>query len=431
MVDSKIKVVELFAGVGGFHLGLKRASKAFDVVWADQYEPGRKNQFAFNIYKNNFPTTNVVNDDISKVDKKLIPDFDLLVGGFPCQDYSVATSGAKGLYGKKGVLWWDIRDVIKEKWPKFIFLENVDRLLASPGVSSNQPGRDFGMILRTLSDLGYGVTWKMINAADYGFPQRRRRIFIFAARQDTSFRSELQTFSRATSNQLVGIMMEMKPFSSSLKNEKIDKIETVNLNKYGELKSFSDNFRVNKGFKKIGFMVDGKVFMANYIAKTRKPTTLGDIIEPNNSNTSLYLTNEMEEKFKNLKKGFNTVKISKTGYKYKYGMGGMSFPDSLDKPARTMVTSEHTISRMSHVIKDPETKKLRLISPEEAEKINTFPKYWTKLDGVSESNRYFTMGNALVVDLVKEIAEEIVEIDKHENKNREIFSYKKVDSINH
>lgn len=424
-------MAEMFAGVGGFHLGLSRASDVYEVVWADQFEPARKNQFAYNIYKTRFPNTNIVNQDISLVNKFKIPDMDLLVGGFPCQDYSVASSSAMGLYGKKGVLWWDIKDVIEAKWPKFIFLENVDRLLTSPGTKSGQPGRDFGMILRTLSDLGYGVTWKMINAADYGYPQRRRRTFIFAVREDTKFKKTMNTLLQTSINQIDEFILNMPPLSNSLKNQSIGQVTHVNLNEITKLSDFSNDFKINRGFRKTGFMIDGQVYMADFEPDVRQPKTLKNIIEPNNADETLYLTKEMEEKFEKLKGGFRTTKISKTGYEYPYGMGKIAFPDSLDYPARTMVTSEHTVSRMSHVVRDPGNNKLRLISPEEAEQINTFPAGWTSGKNITPSNRYFTMGNALVVDLVKEISEQILYLANLENKTNYFKSDKKVEKVIH
>ena len=432
MSKQKIKVAEMFAGVGGFHLGLSRASENYEVVWADQFEPARKNQFAFNIYKHNFPNTNVVNEDISLVNKDLIPDMDMLVGGFPCQDYSVASSGAQGLNGKKGVLWWDIKDVIEAKWPQFIFLENVDRLLTSPGTNSTQPGRDFGMILRTLSDLGYGVTWKMINAADYGFPQRRRRTFIFATRQDTKFNTTLTGIAdNNDDDEIVDFIKNMPPLSNTLKNETVGGLIKVDLNEHESLTDFSDNFQVRRGFRKTGFMINGQVFMTDFIAEIREATTLQEVIVPYAEDETLYLTDEKKKKFAELKAGFRTTKISKTGHEYPYGMGGIAFPDPLNLPARTMVTSEHTVSRMSHVVEDPGNGNLRLISPEEAEKINTFPTGWTALEGITPSNRYFTMGNALVVDLVKEIGEEIQKIVDKETLDANFKSDKKVKKIIH
>lgn len=409
----------MFAGVGGFHLGLKNASPNFEIIWANQFEPSRKNQFAFKIYQERFPEIEPSNEDFSKIDKTCIPDMDLLVGGFPCQDYSVAASGAKGIVGKKGVLWWDIRKTIEVKKPKYIFLENVDRLLSSPGVTTVQPGRDFGIMLRTLSDLGYGVTWKMINASDYGFPQKRRRTFIFAFRKDSIFMKNMKNINLENEDEIRNFLTNMSPLSSTLANKEIHDFEEISLMNQLELKDFSDNFRIKRGFRKTGFMIDGHVYMANYQPVMRPKCTLRTIIKPNIEDDSLYLSKEQKNKFAELKAGFRKIKISKTGHPYKYGMGAIAYPDSLDEPARTMVTSEHTISRMSHVVRDPGNNKKRLISPEEAELINMFPEGWTKIEGITKTNRYFTMGNALVVGLVTEIGKEIEKLFKLESDNIE------------
>ena len=182
-------ICELFAGVGGFRLGMERANKEWTTVWANQWEPGKKSQHAYDCYCTHFgKTDNHVNKNISEIDKALIPDHNLLVGGFPCQDYSVARTGATGINGKKGVLWWDIRDILEKKSPSFVILENVDRLLKSP---ANQRGRDFGIILTCFNELGYNVEWRVINAAEYGFAQRRRRTFIFAYKNETSYSNHI------------------------------------------------------------------------------------------------------------------------------------------------------------------------------------------------------------------------------------------------
>lgn len=410
MSNSKIRVVDLFAGVGGFHLGLSRASEQYEVIWANQYEPSRTNQFAYNIYIKNFPQTPISNEDINEVNKNKIPDMDLLVAGFPCQDYSVATSGAKGIVGKKGVLWWQIHDVLSKKNPTYVLFENVDRLLASPGVRSEQPGRDFGIILRTLSDLGYNVSWKMINAAEYGYPQRRRRTFIFGYKKNAKFNEYVAEKTKRDVEKIKEFLKVMPPFSSSMRNEKIVDIDFIDLYTHKTLQEFSNNFLTQKGFKKTGLMIDGKVYMADYIPEVRKEFTIENLIIKNIQDEKFYLNDEKIGKFKALKNGFRTVKTSRTGHKYKYGMGSMEFPDPLDRPARTIVTSESSISRMSHVIRDPGNGRLRVLSPVETERINTFPDEWTKLEGVTDANRYFTMGNALVVDLIKEIGEEIIKI---------------------
>ena len=175
------KVVELFAGVGGFHLAAKKSG--WEVIWANEWFPDTIVQHAYDCYQKRFPNTRCINEDIAKVIDQ-VPNHDLLVGGFPCQDYSVAASGRKGIKGKKGVLWWELAKVIQSKKPKYILLENVDRLLKSPVA---QRGRDFAIMLATLDNLGYSVEWRVINSGDYGFSQRRRRVFIFAWKPRTDW----------------------------------------------------------------------------------------------------------------------------------------------------------------------------------------------------------------------------------------------------
>ena len=145
------RTVELFAGVGGFRLGLEAASERFKIIWAGQWEPSMQRQYAFECYTAHFGIGDQhICQDIRKA-KVNIPDHDLLVGGFPCQDYSVMKKNAKGINGPKGMLWWQIDDILREKRPKYVLLENVDRLIRSPG---DQCGRDFSMILRCFYEKG-------------------------------------------------------------------------------------------------------------------------------------------------------------------------------------------------------------------------------------------------------------------------------------
>jgi len=407
MSNKKIKVAEMFAGVGGFHLALREASNIYEVVWANQWEPERKAQFAYDVYVEQFGKKAIfTNEDISTVDLNTIPDIDMIVGGFPCQDYSVAHSGAEGITGKKGVLWWDVHRMVKNKKPKYLLLENVDRLLTSPGVRTEQPGRDFGMMLRTLNDAGYVVQWRMINAADYGFPQRRRRTFIFAFRNDMP---QYKTIHRM--NNKYNSLTEYNPFCVKLPvqkqlTQKVKEFSIVD----DELVDFSNHFNIKNGFKNTGTMIDGIV----YSAKTTPDfhgysRTLGDVIDSNVART-FYLTGEQISKMKYLKGAKDLIKTRKHApfIQYRYAEGAIAFPDSLDKPSRTMVTSEHSISRMSHIVASPGPKDYRRLTPEETEKLNTFPVGWTS--SIPLTARYFTMGNALVVGLVREIAKGIIEL---------------------
>ena len=187
-----IRVAELFAGVGGFRVGLERAG-GYQVVFSNQWEPSTKKQWASEVYEARFGSDGHTNIDVNDVEVDKMPDFDLLVGGFPCQDYSVASTSqnSKGLIGKKGVLWWSIHKILRDKAtkPKYILLENVDRILKSP---TSQRGRDFAVILKSLEELGYAVEWRVINAADYGMPQRRKRVFIMGFLKGTDIYEEIE-----------------------------------------------------------------------------------------------------------------------------------------------------------------------------------------------------------------------------------------------
>lgn len=411
-------VVELFAGVGGFRVGLNEITidkfgntiekNNFKFVWANQWEPSTKVQDAFSCYIKHFGTSpNHSNVDINLVDKNTIPNHTLLVGGFPCQDYSVARSLSqeKGIEGKKGVLWWQINAILKTKKPKFILLENVDRLLQSP---SKQRGRDFGIMLRCLNDLGYGVEWRVINAADYGFPQKRRRIYIFGFHKSTNY------YKKIIKNNIEELFNTNGIFAKAFKIDKHEKISSSDISKmtYNTLLEVTNEYKFK--FENAGFMFKSSIFTTKITPHFINGTTLGDILEVENIPNEFFITKAQEEKFKYLKGSKKIPRVSKLGIKYNYSEGTMSFPDNLNIPGRTMLTSEGTINRSTHVVEDVKTKKLRILTPIEAERLNQFPDDWTNT-GMSAKKRYFMMGNALVCGIIKELGFEIKNIIESEN----------------
>lgn len=384
----KLKAIELFAGVGGFRIGLNHIKDVdnngkaiengtWDFVYSNQYEPATKKQHAFECYKKRFG--NCDNTDISKVDKSKIPNHHLLTGGFPCQDYSVARTNSEGLKGKKGILFWEIAEVLEKKQTPLVLLENVDRLLKSP---TKDRGKDFLIILKTLNDLGYNVNWQVINASDYGMPQKRKRVFIFAYKKDIKVDGHLIK----------------KAFPVKIINEEEHKNDTK--------------------FKNFGYMINGKIIECDVESIKEKEVTLGDIINVSkkyNTNLNKYLIeNDKVSRWKYLKSRKKIPRINKkTGKTYTYSEGQMDFPDSLDKPARTILTSESSMSRTSHIIIDPDLNKYRKLTEIETELIQGFPVNWT--DTMTKGKRYFTMGNALETGIVerlepylREIAERIV-----------------------
>ncbi len=411
-------VIELFAGVGGFRIGLDRVgNNFFKTIWSNQYEPATKKQHASETYIARFGAEGHVNADIATVPTDTIPDHDLLCGGFPCQDYSVARvlSQAHGLEGKKGVLWWEIERILREKGskaPSVLLLENVDRLIISP---ARQRGRDFAIILQSLADLGYYVEWRIINAADYGMPQRRRRTYILGYKKDSLIAGQISDaadwlfsdgiFAKAfpvcnpDSNGLFDSFIT--PFELKRPNEDLADIN-VNFNADNKLRPFGN----------AGVMLDGKVWSAAVEPKYSGPfTTLGDILVSGEEHKLItkdyYITEESLPKWKYLKGSKHETRCTKDGYEFEYCEGAMAFPDALDKPSRTIITSEGgpAASRFKHVIKDPVNGRLRRLIPVELERLNMFPDNHTI--GQNDSKRAFFMGNALVCGIITKIGNEI------------------------
>lgn len=414
-MEGKIKVAELFAGVGGFRLGLEgwngmsassyyseKIKSNYTTVWSNQWEPSTKVQHASLVYESRFGKDSHSNEDIATVDISSIPDHDLLVGGFPCQDYSVATTlkNSKGLIGKKGVLWWSIHKIISEKKnkPKYLFLENVDRLLISP---SGQRGRDFAIILQSLNELGYAVEWRIVNAADYGMPQRRKRVFILAYLKTTDIYNSIIESQPAKWILKEGTLANAFPVTADTK------LSPTEFNLKGDVVFISNNFNkaeISGLFENSGIMVNGNITTiktkANYKGEF---TVLKDLIQNGEVTEEFYISERELDKWRYLKGPKKEIRVNGDGFEYHYSEGGMTFPDSLDKPSRTIITGEggKSASRFKHVIQTP--KGFRRLSPVELERLNMFPDNHTKLEGISDSKRAFFMGNALVVGVIEKI----------------------------
>ena len=459
-----MRVVELFAGVGGFRIGLEgpprsNSDSAYRVVWANQWEPSTKVQHAATIYAERWglePGDDVppvfargeedvlVNEDIAAVDASEIPDHEMLCGGFPCQDYSVAKTlpTSKGIAGKKGVLWWEIRRIVEEKRPGILLLENVDRMLKSP---SGQRGRDFAVMLCSLADLGYVVEWRVVDASSFGFPQRRKRVFILAYGQDTSLQKLMRESPPHKWLDENGILASALP---------VEEIYTLGIPPFRlredearDLADVTESFNSGSGaaptpFMNSGIMVDGDVWTAKVTPSyDGDSSTLGDV---------LFLPRDVPDEFVldaealSREKGWIYLKGSKkeerkapSGFTYRYAEGPVTFPDALDRPSRTVVTGEGgaSPSRFKHVVAFNPTKGqwerlglgseeadgvrealglgprewVRRLVPVELERLNGFPDGHT--EGVGDGKRAFLMGNALVCGVVRRIGEKILEVD--------------------
>lgn len=404
--DNKIKVAELFAGVGGFRIGLEGASDAYETIWNNQWEPSTVHQDASLVYRARFGSKGHSNKDINTIPTNEIPDHDLLVGGFPCQDYSVAStlSRSGGIEGNKGVLWWQIYRILNEKKenrPNYIFFENVDRLLGSP---AKQRGRDFAIILASLANLGYTVEWRVINAADYGMPQRRRRTYIVGYREGSHISNKVQDLKDWTLYE--GVLAKAFPFKPKDEAYSEFKIE-------GTIQEVSDNFNKegkNSPFCSAGIMRKRLVYSINAEAVYDGPimTLGGNVVDESLVPEEFFIPKDEVAKWEYEKGAKKIERTSKDGFNYIFSEGGMAFPDSLDKPSRTIITGEGgaAASRFKHVILTPSGRYRRLM-PIELERLNMFPDNHTYHPDVSDGRRAFLMGNALVCGIVRQIGKSL------------------------
>lgn len=406
MAKHRIKVVELFAGVGGFRIGLEGASDAYETIWNNQWEPSTQHQDASIVYQARFGTKGHSNKDINLVPTNEIPDHDLIVGGFPCQDYSVAATLSKsgGIEGKKGVLWWQIYRILNEKGkkrPQYIFFENVDRLLNSP---ATQRGRDFAIILASLADLGYVVEWRIINAADYGMPQRRRRTYIVGYQKESVVANKIEHMEDWV--KFDGVLAQAFPFRA-----KDESVSAFNI--HGTIQEVSANFNKDKKdspFGNAGIMRDRRVYSveANPVYEGTIQTLGDNLVDEDFVPEEFFISEEELPKWQYEKGAKKIKRVSKEGFEYVFSEGGMAFPDYLDRPSRTMITGEggNAPSRFKHVVQTPSGRYRRLI-PIELERLNMFPDNHTYHPEVSDGRRAFLMGNALVCGIVQEIGKSL------------------------
>lgn len=409
---NTINAIELFAGVGGFRIGLEKTKiqdKKYKVIWSNQWEPSTKTQHASDIYCARFGYENHSNDDISTVKTEDIPNHDLLVGGFPCQDYSVASTlkNSNGIVGKKGVLWWQIYRILeekKDKAPKYLMLENVDRLLKSP---ASQRGRDFALMLSSLNSLGYAVEWRVIDASEYGMPQRRKRIFILGYKKGTPLYDNLKN------NLTDDIFNKNGLFAKAFPIKPIETNQIINKELNSDLVDITNNFNIEtpklNTFLDAGYMINGKYYTTKVSSSYRgEKKLLKDILLDEKDIPKEFYIDEIELSKWQYQKGSKSFERTNktTGHTYTYSEGSMSFPDSIDKPARTIITGEGgaSASRFKHVVCIND--KYRRLTPIELERANMFPDNHTI--GVTDSKRAFLMGNALVIGIVERLSKELL-----------------------
>jgi DNA (cytosine-5)-methyltransferase 1 len=282
-------------------------------------------------------------------------------------------------------------------------------LIKSP---SKQRGRDFGVMLACLNKMGYTAEWRVINAADYGFPQKRRRTFIFATRAKKVAK---RLYESASDEDVI----LSHGFFAPIFNVSIDEGSAHDTELYEDLQQVSDSFRFD--FRNAGYMDHGGIFTIKTLPKySGRKMTLRDVlvadVDEQHYVDERFIGNE-KDPIDVYRKSWKYCKGAKAehrkdvnGYEYNYTEGPIPFPDRLDEPSRTMLTSDGNKrpNRITHIILDPRTDRYRVLTPVEAERLNGFEDDWT--EGMSSRWRYFCMGNALVVGLIEIMGKRLKEV---------------------
>ncbi len=164
MKDKNLKFIDLFCGIGGFRIAMENQWQNSACVFSCDFDSDSQKSYEANFGEKPF-------GDITKIHETEIPEHDILFAGFPCQAFSICGDG-KGFEDTRGTLFFDIARILKAKQPKAFVLENVKQLV------SHGSGKTLERILETLENLGYQVHYKVLNALDFGLPQKRERVFI-------------------------------------------------------------------------------------------------------------------------------------------------------------------------------------------------------------------------------------------------------------
>jgi len=377
---KEIRYADIFGGVGGFRLGIERATNdKFNTRTFNKDERIKSNtpssngergrtysnsikskcvfycdndKYTVQTYNKNF-NENYEATDIRTIKTSDIPNIDMLCGGFPCQAFSIAGK-RRGFNDTRGTLFFEIARIVKAKRPKIIFLENVKGLL------NHEKGKTFRVIIQTISELGYDVQWMVLNSKFFGVPQNRERVFIIGSLRGTS-RPEILPFRYSYSKNVK---------ENNLKQETKSWISTID-SRYGQRWSSETYVQPSQGIR---------IYNPEGISQTISSHGGGQ-----GAKTGLYAM-----RGRNPKNPSERVVGNPTEQRLELNKHGIT-------------------NTLSSVQKDNlwvENMKIRRLTPIECERLQGFPDNWT--EGVSDTQRYKQMGNAVTVNVIKAIAEKLL-----------------------
>ncbi len=365
-----IKMFSMFSGIGGFELATKSIDKDVQLVGYSEID-----KYAIQVFEKHFEGVKNYGD-ATKINAQELPEFDLLVAGFPCQAFSIS-GRRRGFDDTRGTLFFDIARILKDKRPRHLVLENVKGLL------SHDKGKTFQTILRILSDLGYGVEWQILNSKNYGVPQHRERIFIIGHLGRSGGRKILPLGSGSQKDN---------------RNTGEDISYCLDANYYKGTNTLAKNRRQLIQIGVIGKDSEAtRVYDPEGISRTIKNG--GGIGAKTGLYTIAPLTERRTEEAKKIRR-----KSMQEGRDYS-PRRMKELVERKDGLANT-VTSAQSKEQLLKV-KEPKPIRIRRLTPTECERLQGFPDGWTQ--GLSDTQRYKTLGNAVTVNVVTAILKSLYE----------------------
>lgn len=351
-----MKYLSLFSGIGGFELGLQNSSKDFECVGYAEID-----KFAKNIYEKHFDHLDL--GDVTQIEASELPDFDLLVGGFPCQAFSVA-GNQKGFNDTRGTLFFEIVRILTIKKPKYFLLENVRNLL------SHDKGRTFSVMVQILIDLGYNIRWDVLNSKDFGVPQNRERIYIRGSLENNI--NDISLLSGNNNDNKAHYVVNGRQGERILETDSIGQtLAATGGNSGGQT-----YIRENK-IKRIG----------NHSASGRGQG--GNVYDETGLSPTLTCQHDYPAKVR-VKKVYGSMQAHRAETDGTYSPTLTAISSNISN--RPIIETEYAY---------------RAITPVEAERLQGFPDEWTKegVDGakISDTQRYKCCGNAVTTNVIKYI----------------------------
>jgi len=350
------KVFSMFTGIGGFEMGLLMSKKEVQFVGYSEID-----KYAIEVFEKQFKGTKNYGN-ATDIDETKLPNFDLLVGGFPCQAFSVAGK-LRGFDDTRGTLFFDVARILKHKKPKHFILENVRGLL------SHDNGRTMQTILKVLTDIGYMVQWEVCNSKNYGVPQNRERVYIVGHLRGSS---RPQIFP-------IGESQKVSDKSREEKRKGSGKVSsTITSNYKRGVHAMGESYIVEK---------------ANLKELTKNMSMGYRVYDSSGVSTTLRALGGGL----GAKTGLYQVKACLTPDRKEKRQNGRRFKDN-EEPMFTLTGQDkHGVMINSQI---------RRLTPTECERLQGFPDGWT--DGISDTQRYKCLGNAVTTNVVCEIAKRLL-----------------------